>query len=255
MKRKLTVILFAIIIAAVCISVFTACASGNKDYAPGGGGVNEDNADKAETVVGNVNRKIFYRVYLELTGEKPEKIGERVRTETTKIGGYIESSSESYYSGDISYYRYTVRIPTEKLDEFLATVEGEGKVGEKRIDAVDITTGYVNAQTRKEALESERAVLDGLMHKDGVTVTDVLTISKRISEINAELNSLEIQINDYDSLIDYSTVNIYISEPDKVPVAAIVVPIVLALVIIGAVVAVVVVNKRKKALLKAATKE
>ncbi len=247
MKKKIYVVLFVIIIAALCLSTLTACGANGNDYAPGGSS-SDVSEDKSESVVDNVNRKIYYKVYVELTGGNPETIGSTVRTQTTAKGGYVESSSETFSEGSASYYRYTVRIPTKKLDEFVAAIEGAGKLGSKRIETVDITTGYVNAQARKEALESEREVLNELMHSDGVTVADVLTISQRISEINANLNSLEIQLTQYDSLIDFSTVTIYISQPETVSVAAIVVPILVALVIIAVIVGVIVYKKGKKML-------
>lgn len=239
MKKRALIIISVAILTALSALLLFGCGSAKDSY-PGG----SDDSKNEGIVSGDVNRKIYYTVNLDLEANDPTAVGETVKARTKLDGGYVQQENANYYDGGESFY-FVVRIPTGKLDGFLAAIEKEGKVGGKQISTTDITTQYVSAEARKEALESERTVLNGLMQK-AETVADVLSISDRIAAINTELGALERELNSYDSLIDYSTVTVRINMPEKVSVAAIVVPIVLALAAAGIAIAVILTRKKKK---------
>ena len=56
--------------------------------------------------------------------------------------------------------------------------------------------------------------------KTAESVEDIITIESRLSEVRYQLESMESQIRTYDNQIDYSTVNIDISEVKNLTPAA-----------------------------------
>lgn len=214
MKKSNLLKLITVILVLMLSVVLFACNSNNYN-APEESGKSDADAGEGKVVIGQTDRKIVYYVTMEMYADDTTALGDVIKTQTVEKGGYMEESSESTNNKYV-YYRYILRIPTEKLDAFLTSVESGGTVNSKTVTTTDITTQYVSAQANIEALESERAALKKLLENATLT-SDVIAISKRISEINASLGALEKEINNYDSLIDYSTVTINVYKTQNKP--------------------------------------
>ena len=81
---------------------------------------------------------------------------------TEKMGGFVVSSSSSqeHYSGDIYLPKadLTIRVPSERLNETLDFIESQTTdtskyVSNKRVYGVDITSEYVDTNSRLASLE------------------------------------------------------------------------------------------------------
>lgn len=215
MKKSNLLKLITVMLVLTLSVVLFACNSNNYNIAPEESGKSDADVGEGTVVIGQTDRKIVYYVTMEMYADDTTALGDTIKTQTVEKGGYMEGSSESTNNKYV-YYRYILRIPTEKLDAFLTSVESGGTVNSKTVTTTDITTQYVSAQANIEALESERAALNKLLENATLT-SDVIAISKRISEINASLGALEKEINNYDSLIDYSTVTINVYKTQNKP--------------------------------------
>ena len=134
------------------------------------------------------------------------------------LGGYIQDSSVWGSSSDYSSSRsasYTLRIPSDKLDEFIDVVETLGNVTYKNESVDDVTLRYVDVDSHKKALETEQERLLALLEK-AENVEDIITIENRLSDVRYELENYESQIRLLDNQIDYSTVYVDISEVSRV---------------------------------------
>ena len=134
------------------------------------------------------------------------------------LGGYIQDSSVWGSSSDYSSSRsasYTLRIPSDKLDEFIDVVETLGNVTYKNESVDDVTLRYVDVDSHKKALETEQERLLALLEK-AENVEDIITIENRLSDVRYELENYESQIRLLDNQIDYSTVYVDVSEVSRV---------------------------------------
>ena len=135
------------------------------------------------------------------------------------MGGYIENSSvwgSSYYNtGSTRNSEYTVRIPSDRLDEFIEVVGSLGNVTYKNESVEDVTLQYVDVESRKKALETEQARLLELLEKAD-NLEDLLTIESRLSEVRYELENYGSQKRLLDNQIDYSTVHITVNEVERI---------------------------------------
>ena len=78
----------------------------------------------------------------------------------------------------------------------------------------DVTLQYVDLESHKKALVTEQERLLALMEK-AETVEDIIAIEGRLSEVRYQLESMESQLRTYDNRIDYSTVELSITEVRK----------------------------------------
>lgn len=155
-----------------------------------------------------------YRVTLETTEY------DRTRSEISALvesyGGYFSSSSErggGTSSGRRSsrYGEFTVRIPAEKLDEFISELGGKGNVISSNLTTDDITESYYSYQSRLYALAlQEQRILD--MMKKADSLDYLIKLEDKLSQIRSEINELNYKLKYYDKSVDYSYATISLCE-------------------------------------------
>ena len=139
------------------------------------------------------------------------------------MNGYVEN--QNIYNGS-SYadrrYRnanLTIRIPAQTVEQFAEEVSGISNVVRKSTKKEDITLRYVDTESRKIALETEEARLLELLAQ-AETMSDLLEIEGRLTEVRYQLESAASQLRTYDNQVDYATIYLYIEEVQEyTPVA------------------------------------
>lgn len=178
----------------------------------------EDSAEIAETE-SKAEEKIIKTVELSVQTKEYDAYISAMVSNVTTLGGYIENSTNnmgSYYSSNANRNStYIVRIPADKLDEFLAGAQEKGKITRKTENQQNVTLEYVDLESRISAYTTERATLTGLLEK-AESLEDVLSIQERLSEVNYQIESYTAQMRVLENRIGYSTVTIYIDEVDRV---------------------------------------
>lgn len=141
-----------------------------------------------------------------------------IQEKVSALGGYMENSSldsgSVYYSNYNRYAHMTARIPSDQIDGFLENVKETANVTSISQSTEDITLHYVDTESRKTALETERDRLLELLEKAG-TVEEIITIESRLSDVRYELESYTSQLRTLDNQVDYSTVSIQIHEVER----------------------------------------
>lgn len=165
-----------------------------------------------------VNRKLIRTFDLDIQTKEFDEVITGIQAKVQELGGYIEQSSldsgSVYYSNYNRYSHMTVRIPSDKLDGFIQNVKDTANVTNISESADDITLKYVDVESRKIALETERDRLLELLEK-AETVEDIITIESRLSEVRYELEAYTSTLRTYDNQVDYSTVHMNIHEVDR----------------------------------------
>ena len=75
----------------------------------------------------------------------------------------------------------------------------------------DITLTYVATESRMKALQTEEARLLELMEQ-AETMSDLLEIEARLTDVRYELESVTSQLRTFDNLVDYATIDLSIDE-------------------------------------------
>lgn len=161
------------------------------------------------------NQKLIRKVRLEAETEDMGSVLSAMGEKLATLGGYVEQ--QEIYNGsqyDLKRYRnaeMTIRIPADKLSEFVSQIKENTNVISSKESAEDITLSYVATQSRVSALETEHTRLLELLAKAEST-KDLLEIEQRLTEVRAELEEYTSQLRIYDNLVDYATVNLTLRE-------------------------------------------
>ncbi len=168
--------------------------------------------------VQNVQRKLIRDVNLEVETETFDELLSTVGEKTGNLGGYIEESytynGSNYYGKGTRNASLTIRIPAEKLDEFLSAVAEISNVISRNESITDVTLQYVDMESHKKVLLTEQERLIELLEK-AETIEDIISLESRLSEVRYQIESMEAQLRTLDNRVNYSTVYLYINEVTK----------------------------------------
>ena len=174
-------------------------------------------ADSAtgETAIDPQNQKLIRTVYMDAETEDMDTLLSQVQTRINELGGYVEAK-EVYNGSAYNSTRYrnanlTVRIPADRLNEFVDHVGQVSNITSSQETVDDVTLQYVAIESRIKALETEQQTLLDLLAK-AETMEDLLTIESRLTEVRYELENINSQLRVYDNKINYATVHLDVSE-------------------------------------------
>ena len=174
---------------------------------------------------GEAGRKLIRDVSMNVEARDFDGVLSQITDKVGELGGYVESSDvsgvsvNSYGGSQQRYADIRARIPADRLDRFVETVESAGNVTSKQEQVTDVTLQYSDAESRKKSLEIEQERLWALLEKAD-SLDAVVALEARLSEIRYELESYTSQLRLYDNQVDYSTVSIYMREvKDLTPTA------------------------------------
>ena len=180
-----------------------------------GGAITSENGIDPAAETG---RKLIRTIRLELQTKEYDELLDGIGKKIQEMNGYIENSSvwgNSYTSSSTRNCEYTVRIPSDRLDEFVQVVGELGNVVYKNEYVEDVTLQYVDVESHKKALEIERDRLLELLEK-AENLEDLLAIESRLSDVRYELENYGSQKRYLDNQIDYSTVSLSITEVERI---------------------------------------
>lgn len=233
MKRKVEAFLIAVMLVMMTAGCGNSSKMAVKDRATVSSGAeldgeyNWDTDETADTGVTSENgleaqvengRKLIRTVSLSLETKEFDSVLTNLSTKTTELGGYIETSSvngNSYSHHSTRYASYVIRIPADKLNEFVEVVSELGNVTQKNESVEDVTLRYIDVESHKKALETEQERLLELLSK-AENMEEILTIESKLSDIRYEIENYESQLKTMDNQIDYSTVSVYVDEVERV---------------------------------------
>ena len=163
----------------------------------------------------STNRKLIRTVSLSVETEEYDVLLSDISDRIAACGGYVESmNADTRYSSDSRYATLTVRIPAQRLDEFVTAVSGISNVVQRSENTEDVTLSYVDMESHASALRTEQERLIALLEQ-AENLTEILEIEDRLTQVRYELEYMESQLRTYDNLVEYATVNLSVSEVKK----------------------------------------
>lgn len=162
-----------------------------------------------------LNRKLIRNASLNIQTKDFDTFCTEVQKKIKALKGYVQSTDISDYPGSTRSATMVVRIPSDSLDSFLSQVSTLGTITWQSTDVKDVTDEYIDVQSRIEALETEQTALLDLL-KNASSLSDILEIQDRLSEVRGHLESYKGQKKALDSQIDYSTVTMVVSEVKRI---------------------------------------
>lgn len=210
--RILALLLVAVLLLSGCAKAPAADGYENMAGTVAGNGVYENGAETENSTGIEENRKLIRTVNMEAETSDLDAILADLDAQLMALGGYVQNKSvQNGRNGAIRYATLTLRIPADKLDSFVGHVEGATNILSSSEKAEDVTLKYSATESRIKALETEEARLLELLAK-AENLNDLLTLESKLAKVREELETVKSQLKLYDSLVDYGTVNLNITE-------------------------------------------
>jgi len=168
----------------------------------------------ATSTIPESNFKIIYTAYMRLETSDFDAATSNIETIVNANGGYFEQANVNSSSYAYRNAYYTIRIPAENLDSFLTQTKGVCTVVSVNKSAEDVSESYFDIETRLNTAKTKLTRLNELLAQ-ATSMEDIITLESAISETQLLIDSLSGSLQHYDSLINYSTVNIDLSEVYK----------------------------------------
>lgn len=250
-KMKWLALVFAFLLAALCLTGCGATATDKMENAVGGYydrydsavtepmspemdfvyddmdyGLNYDAemevTEESTTTAGtdtvpegqNTSLKMVYTVDLYVETLEYEKSIEVLEQLTQEFGGYVEYAQVESDRITSQYLRsayYTIRVPAQKLDAFLESCGDVGNICNNTRRSENLTTEYVDLEARLRTLLAEEESLLELLEQ-AQDLDTVVALHGYLSDVRYEIERTESRMRGIDGLVSYSTVNLNLDE-------------------------------------------
>ena len=173
---------------------------------------NKPSASTKETATSvSTNRMIIRNGSIRVSVNEIEYSIEYIKNVVADLGGWVVSySNESALSGNV-----VIRIPSEKLDDFLNIVAlHSDEVISTATNSMDVTDQYIDNTSRLLSLETSENALITLMGKTS-SVEQILKIRKELKTIQADIEALKGKIKYLEQSSAFSRVDITLNLTPK----------------------------------------
>ncbi|MBR6786460.1 MAG: DUF4349 domain-containing protein [Clostridia bacterium] len=128
-------------------------------------------------------------------------------------GGYVESLNVygDVLSGETRYAHFTLRIPAEKLQEFIGKANTVGAATAYSEHMQDVSADYYDTAARLETQQAKMERLNELLSQ-ATSMTDLIEIESAISDTQYQIDRYTGQLNYFDSKVNYSYVYVSLQE-------------------------------------------
>lgn len=178
-----------------------------------------DMANNTESAVsaGIHGEKLIKNGYVSVSVDNYDKAEKNIKDYILQNNGYIQnSSSYSDYDHEFNLYRgksgsMTVCIESDKFGLAMEYFKTIGDVTDENEYTDDITSEYIDTESRLKVKEQEKERLTELMNSAD-NIEDIINIESRLSTVIEDIEASKAQINNYNSLTSFSRININITE-------------------------------------------
>ena len=175
-------------------------------------------AEPENTIIDN-ELKIIKSANVDIRVKAFDDTMDAIRAEVDAKNGYVESSNSYVYNTwwvgneKISTRQgyITIRVPAEDYSEVFEYVKTLGTVENESESTDNVTSAYIDTESRMEAKKTEAARLVELLAK-AESVDDIISIEGRLSEVRGEIDSYTSQLKSWDKQVNYSTISITVTE-------------------------------------------
>lgn len=172
----------------------------------------EETQNNSTTNPDLANSKLIYSASIEMEATDFEAAQKGLRDLVNSLGGFFESTNHENYDTIRTSY-YVVRIPSEQYQAFIDSCNKweNCKVLRMSEQVEEIGAEYLETETILEMLQTKLGRLGDLLEQ-AEQMEDIITIEGAITETEYQIRQYSGELNYYDNLIDYATINIDLTE-------------------------------------------
>lgn len=158
------------------------------------------------------NAKLIYTGNLNVETTKFDETSANLTALVNRLGGYLEYMAVNSYGSDgLRYADYTIRIPKAQFQTFFQQIGDFCHVLHQTQGQENISESYYDTESRLATQQTKLQRLQDLLAR-AETIEDMISIESAISEAELAIEQLTGTKRQYDSLIDFSTITLSLSE-------------------------------------------
>lgn len=186
-----------------------AAQSGDKDDKGFGGGAADKSGRKEPPKLNGTH--IIRTATLTVRVEDVPKALDQARAAATDAGGVVGDETTDRDGRGHERSRIVLRVPQDQYEEVLKSLEGTGKLIERKAKAQDVTDQVVDVESRVKSQRASVARVRELMDK-ATKLSDVVTLEGELSTRQSELEALLAQQSSLKDRTSMSTITLSLSE-------------------------------------------
>lgn len=187
-----------------------AYASGNKDDKGVGGGSQADKSGKKKPPE-LTGTHIIRTATLTVRVKDVPKALDEARAVAVDAGGVVGDETTDRDGRGHERSRVVLRVPQDRYDEVLTSLEGTGKLIERKAKAQDVTDQVVDVESRIKSQRASVARVRELMD-EATKLSDVVTLEGELSSRQSELEALLARQSSLKDRTSMSTITLSLSE-------------------------------------------
>ena len=136
----------------------------------------------------------------------------------TKYNGYYTAKNEykqTYGEKEYRTYTLTFKVPVKDFELAIADLKTAADLKSLSINANDMTTQYYDTKAYLDNYKKEKTKLEELYDKAD-KIEDIIKINERLSQVQSQIDSYQMQLNNIARVTDYSTIYVTLSEEREV---------------------------------------
>lgn len=159
--------------------------------------------------------KVITTIDLQFESTEFDESNEELNKIIEKHQGYVEYSNISFSSRNYRNGDYVIRVPKGNVQNFKTALNTVGNKTRESLNKQDVTKQYTDTESRLRVLEVKEKRILALMEK-ATKIEDIIALETQLSEIIYEKEKLQSSLMDLDDKVDFSTINLYIQEVEKI---------------------------------------
>lgn len=201
-------------LVAVALVLLTGCGSSIESSDGGGYAMEEPMAMEADMATEqsrtNVAPQIIRTANAYLEVDSVNDAVKEVESVTNAAQGTIDAQNITR-GDDWASASFTLRIPEERLDQFLEDLSNIGEVTSLDVNSQDVTLEVVDVEARIQTLQDSIARLRALQQQ-ATSVSDLVAVEAELANRQSDLESLTARRDYLANQVSLSTVYLSISE-------------------------------------------
>jgi len=135
----------------------------------------------------------------------------QVETMAQNLGGSVDNMNSSGAQNQ-EQANVTIRIPANQFLTALNQLQGMGTVENQNINSQDVTQQYIDLQAQLTSAQMEEQSLQAILAK-ATTVSDEIAIQQQLTQVIAQVENLQGQINYMQNQVAMSTITVNLNTP------------------------------------------
>lgn len=169
-----------------------------------------DSASEAGRVVNTIVQKYEKIGYIDATSTSFARDEKALRSVIQKYNCLKQYEQNTGLTGS-RVLKIAIGVEPDRFNAVVNEMKKIGKLTSFDVSTYDKTTEYRELQAQKASLETSRRALEALKEKGG-NINEYINLENRIMELDSELQTLGVNIGDYDKSGNFCTIKFTISE-------------------------------------------